>query len=82
MNLYLLLALAFGAFTGVADVRVPRAAVTVSVRAERRVSLAARRMPHAVVTNSGSRHAASGERFVFVTPLTSALSPRAPAVNC
>lgn len=82
MNVYLLLAFAFSALTGVADVRVPRAAVTVSVRAECRVAHAARRMPHAVTSNSGKRHAARGERFIAVAPLTSAISARAPAVNC
>lgn len=82
MNVYLLLALAFGAVSGVADVAVPRAAVTVSIRAERPVSDAGRRSPVAGDSCPGDRRPATGVRYVAIAPLTGAISPRAPAVTC
>jgi hypothetical protein len=81
MNIYLLFALAFGTLTGVTEVRVRREPVSI-VRAERRAPIVARRSPIASRRFGAIRFASRNEGFAAVDPLTSSLSPRAPAVNC
>ena len=87
MNVYLLFALAFGAVTGVAEVRIARVSpvpVSISVRAAKTGSFAVRRAPFAVAEarNIGERRTANSERKQVSTVLTGASTPRAPAQNC
>jgi len=82
MNIYLLFALALGTLTGVAEVRVPRAAVAVAVRAEKRAPLEGTRCRgRALSSPARMRRTMTGVWFAPI-PLTGSLSPRAPAVNC
>ena len=84
MNVYLLLALAFGAFTGAADVRVPRAAVTITVRVRKSVWSAPDLWRAAVLRGRRGRRPATDavvpSRILDI--LSATLSPRAPAVSC
>ena len=81
MNLSFLFVLALGALTGVPQAP-PRAAVTVSVRAEKQVSVAGLRSPVAASINSGDRRPATGDPRIAAAPLTGSATPRAPALNC
>ena len=84
MNFYLLFALAFGAVTGVAEVRIARVAPVssaVTVSAERLAPFTVRRSPFTAERVRGERRTVNGEREV-VTPLTGAATPRAPSQNC
>ena len=85
MNIYLLFALAFGAVTGVAEVRIARVApavTSVSVRAARTASFGVRRSAFRVVPRHTEHRTLNTERFVIEAPLTGAATPRAPAHNC
>lgn len=82
MNVYLLFALAFGALTGVADVRMPRSAVvSIRVRSECRAAIASRRSQVARSEKRSDLRPATRNALVSL-PLTGATSPRAPAVTC
>ena len=86
MSLYLLLAIAFGALTGVADVPAARPVLAVAHASERRV----KRQAAAARVLLSSRVRAPRPAWRLVTlltrradvPLTGAASPRAPSRNC
>jgi ribosomal protein L32 len=80
MNIYLLFALAFGAVTGVADVRVSKAPVSVSIRAERRSQSAVRSPQFAVCARSTQLR--TSNHAPRTAAALSAVRPRAPAVTC
>lgn len=85
MNVYLLFALAFGAVTTAADVRVSRVAATtaaIGVLAVSAVSVAGRRSPVVVARTTGNLRPATGDHSLADAPLTGAATPRAPAHNC
>ena len=84
MNVYLLLALAFGAFTGAADVRVPRAAVTITVRMKKRAQWSAAALGGVFRTRRGGprRSTETAVCTTILEILSATLSPRAPAVTC
>jgi hypothetical protein len=84
MNLYLVLAIALGAVSGMADVRIAQSATAHVVAAnhigvQREVPLAARRSPAGAPSN-GQRPTVNGQRLTE-PPLTGAASPRAPALT-
>jgi hypothetical protein len=84
MNLYLVLAIALGAVSGVSDVRIAqsttaRVVAVNEVSVQREAPLAARRSPAGSPTN-GQRPTANGQRIVE-SPLTGAATPRAPALT-
>jgi hypothetical protein len=84
MNLYLVLAIALGAVSGTADVRIaqrPMAHVISANRigVQRKVPLPVRHWPTGT-PNNGQRPTANGQRLVE-SPLTGAATPRAPALT-
>ena len=83
MNLYLLIAIAFGAITGVNEAPVARASVILS-RADGQGSQVARKeILRSAQDDGGSLplrvSATLGPAAVFKSPLTGAATPRAPA---
>jgi hypothetical protein len=87
MNLYVLLAIALGAMTGVTDVRVARPSLArvvdeCGIRADVQVTSVARdHVPHRHTESLVRAFAPLSLRRVVV-PMAGASSPRAPSVNC
>ena len=84
MNLYLVLAIALGAVSGVSDVSVARSAfahvvAAREVRVQREAPLATRRSPASAPSN-GQRPTANGQ-LLTEPALTGAATPRAPALT-
>ena len=90
MNLYVLVAIALGALTGVTDVAVARPAAVMSRRAgagTRRRTVAAAEIRYENDAKRGARRwrpsfAVPRAIFRAVAPLIGAATPRAPATNC
>lgn len=86
MSLYLLLAIALGALSGVADVPAARPAFAVAHASERRVKrqATATRLLLAAGRLRGTRppQRLASLPFRREAPLTGAASPRAPSRNC
>jgi hypothetical protein len=87
MNLYLLIAFALGAITGIREVPVARpsfAAVVAksSVRAERRVARTSCAAGFQPASLSATKRRLEAGATRIAAPLTGAASPRAPAWSC